>query len=148
MRFLVSMAVVMLWMVAAVVCGHASDDSASQNALGERLLKELWEMSRNRDIPGLEKMLAKGFQSVHQDGAHDRDQEIKLLKKLKLGEYKLSNIKVTRNGPVIVVTYLVRAPETIHGERLSAKAAPRLTVFLKTDAGWQWMAHANLKAIK
>ena len=60
----------------------------------------------------------------------------------------MSGFKATQNGPVIVVTYLVTVAETIDGKRLSKAPAPRLTVFLKTDKGWQWLAHANLHPLK
>lgn len=99
-------------------------------------------------MDAIDKTIAKGFQSVHQFGANDREQEMKLIKNLKLGKYTLSNIKITQNVPVIVATYLVSVGETIKGERLSTKPTPRLSVFLKTDSGWKWIAHANLKPLK
>jgi len=85
---------------------------------------------------------------VHDDGARNREQEIELLKGLNIGEYTLSNFEVTQNGPVIIATYFVSVEETIEGKRLSTKPAPRLSVFLKTDSGWQWTAHANLNPLK
>ena len=42
----------------------------------------------------------------------------------------------------------VSVEETIEGKRLSTKPAARLTIFLKTDSGWQWIAHANLNPLK
>jgi len=59
----------------------------------------------------------------------------------------LSDIKITRNGPVIIATYSVSVAETIEGKRLTHRPAPRLIVFLKTAHGWQWIAHANLKPL-
>lgn len=96
----------------------------------------------------IEKTTAEGFQSVHQYGSNTREQEIKLIKTLNLGEYTLSDIEITQNGPVIVATYLVSVAETIKGTRLSQKPSTRLSVFLKTDSGWKWIAHANLKLLK
>jgi len=55
---------------------------------------------------------------------------------------------VTHVGPVTIVSYFASAPETIEGKRLSIKPAARLSVFLKTDSGWQWIAHANLNPLK
>jgi len=96
----------------------------------------------------IEKTMAKGFQSVHQYGSNSREQEIKLIEGLKLGQYTLSNIKITRDGPVIVATYFVSVEETIKGERLPKNPAARLSVFLKTDSGWKWISHANLEPLK
>ncbi|MBW1771211.1 MAG: nuclear transport factor 2 family protein [Deltaproteobacteria bacterium] len=102
--------------------------------LGEKLVRQLWADIKDRNTEGAGKMIAQGFQSVHQDGARNREQEIGLIKELDLGKYNLSDFTVTQNGPVI-------------GKRLSTEAAPRLDVFLKTDSGWQLIAHANLKPL-
>jgi len=126
----------------------ADQKAGHEKELGEKLLRQLWADIKESDMVAIEKKIAKGFQSVHQYGAANREQEIKLLKGLKLGKYILSNIRITRNGPVIVATYLVSVEETIKGKRLTKKPAPRLSVFLKTDSGWKWMAHANLKPFK
>jgi len=126
----------------------ANQEVATEKGLGEKLLRQLWADMKKPDMEVIEKTIAKGFQSVHQYGSNNREQEIKLIKDLKLGKYTLSNIKITRNGPVIVATYFVSVEETIKGKRLSKKPAPRLSVFLKTDSGWKWIAHANLKSLK
>jgi hypothetical protein len=126
----------------------ANQEVATESVLGEKLLHQLWANMKKPDIKMIEKTIAKGFQSVHQYGSSNREQEIKLIKGLNLGKYTLSNINITRNGPVIVATYFVFAEETIKGKRLSKKPAPRLSVFLKTDSGWKWIAHANLKPLQ
>lgn len=126
----------------------AKQEAAAEQGLGEKLLRQFWENMQKSDMEQIEKTLAKGFQSVHQYGAHNREQEIELIKGLKLGNYILSNIEVTRNGPVIVASYFVSVEETIKGERLQKKPEPRLTVFLKTGSDWQLIAHANLRPLK
>ena len=119
-----------------------------EKGVGEKLLRQIWTDMKKPEIKVLEKTLAKGFQSVHQYGANNRKQEIELIKGLNLGEYKLSKIKITRNGPVVIATYFVSVAETIKGKRLLNKPAPRLSIFLKTADGWKWIAHANLKPLK
>lgn len=126
----------------------ANQKAADEKALGEKLLRQLWENMEQKDMEMVEKTIAKGFQSVHEFGPNNREQEIEMIRGLNLGKYTLSKIKITRNGPVIVATYFVSAEETIEGERLSKKPAPRLSVFLNTDDGWKWIAHANLKPLK
>ena len=121
---------------------------ANATSLGEKLLSQLWVDMQKPDMERIEKTTAKGFQSVHQYGSSTREQQIELIKTLNFGEYTLSDVEITRNGPVIVATYLVSVEETIKGKQLSKKPAPRLSVFLKTDSGWQWIAHANLKHLK
>lgn len=107
----------------------ANQEVATEKGLGEKLLRQLWADMKKPDMEVIEKTIAKGFQSVHQYGSNNREQEIKLIKGLKLGKYTLSNIKITRNGPVIVATYFVSVEETIKGKRLSKKPAPWLSVF-------------------
>ena len=122
-----------------------NDNLVTHPQVAEKVLQQLWADMKNQDIEAIEKTIAKGFQSVHQFGSNNREQEIDLIKGLNLGNYILSDIKITQNGPVIVATYFVSVEETIEGKRLTKKPAPRLSVFLKTDSGWQWIAHANLK---
>ncbi len=126
----------------------ANQEVATEKGLGEKLLSQLWADMKKPDMEMIEKTMAKGFQSVHQYGSNSREQEIKLIEGLKLGQYTLSNIKITRDGPVIVATYFVSVEETIKGERLPKNPAARLSVFLKTDSGWKWIAHANLEPLK
>ena len=126
----------------------ANQEVATEKGFGEKILRQLWADMKKPDMEVIEKTIAKSFQSVHQYGSNNREQEIKLIKGLRLGKYTLSNIKITRNGPVIVATYFVSVEETIKGKRLSKKPALRLSVFLKTDSGWKWIAHANLKPLK
>ena len=140
------LALVFVYVFINQVCVIAEDAGNSQS-LGEKLVRQLWEDMKKTDMKVLEKKIADGFQSVHQYGASNREQEIKLLNGLKLGEYILSDIQITQNGPVIVATYFVSVEETIKGKRLSKEPAPRLSVFLKTDSDWQWIAHANLKPL-
>ncbi len=125
----------------------AAQEAVSEAGTGEKLVRQLWSSIKKTDIKSLEKKMAEGFQSVHQDGANNRAEEIELIKNLKLGEYTLTDFHVTRNGPVIVATYFVSVEETIEGRRLTKRPAPRLSVFLKTDSGWKWIAHANLKPL-
>ncbi len=128
--------------------GVIAQGSTTELALGEDLVRELWNDFKTQNISALEKKIAAGFQSIHEDGARDAEAELKLLRELNLGQYTLSNFKVTQVGPAIIVSYFVSAEETIEGKRLSTKPAARLTIFLKTDTGWQWIAHANLNPLK
>jgi len=137
-----------LTLVFTIISAVANQAVATEASLGENLLIQLWENMKKPDIEAIENTMADGFQSVHQYGANNRAQQIELIKGLKLGKYDLSNIQITRNGPVIVATYFISVAETIKGKRLLKTPAPRLSLFLKTDSGWKWMAHANLKPLE
>ena len=143
------LALILFFAFPAVNSGRVmAGEPAGEIGLGEKLVRQLWADMKAKNIEALEKMIARGFQSVHEDGARDRAEEIRLVKGLNLGDYTLSDFKVTRNGPVIVVTYFVSVPETIDGKRLSIKPAARLSAWLKTGIGWQWIAHANLNPLR
>ncbi|MCL5036887.1 MAG: nuclear transport factor 2 family protein [Chloroflexi bacterium] len=126
----------------------AADNPASSASLGENLEKQMWADIKAKNWPVVEKKIAKGFQSVHEDGAIGRDEEIKLLKGLNAGKYKFSKFKVTQNGPVIVVTYFISVEETIGGKKLSTAPSARQSVWLNAGDGWQWVSHANLNPLK
>lgn len=142
--------VVMMTIVFLIISqsGVIASGSTTELALGEDLVRELWNDFKTQNISSLEKKIAPGFQSIHEDGARDAEAELKLLKEQNLGEYTLSNFKVTQVGSAIIVSYFVSVKETIDGQRLSSKPAARLTIFLQTDNGWQWIAHANLNPLK
>lgn len=119
----------------------------AETSLGEKLEMQMWEDMKHRNYTAVEKNIAEHFQSIHTFGALTREAEIQLIKDLYLGSYEISNVKVTENGDTIVVTYMISVPEKIKDVNLSAKPAPRMSVWQKINDNWQWIAHANLKEI-
>ena len=122
-------------------------DNGISGSLGEQLVREFWTAMKTQDVEALDDMLAPGFQSVHSDGARDRATQLDLISGLDLGEYTLTEFEVTRVGASVVVTYMVSVEETLAGVRTSSTPAPRLTIWVMTENGWQLAAHANLKAM-
>ncbi len=123
--------------------------SAAEIHQGEKLVRQLWMLIKENNVKKMAKTMGPGFQSIHEDAARDRQAELRVLEKVDIGKYKLSNFKVTQNGPVIIATYFVSVEETIKGKRLSAtKSAARMSAWLKTDSGWKWIIHANLRSLK
>ncbi len=128
--------------------GIIAGESEGKFSPGEKLVRALWAGMKAGNVEVIEKMTAPGFQSIHEDGSRSRTEELQLIKGAKFGGYTLSNLKVTQNGPVITVTYFVSVEETIKGKRLPAtKPAARLSAWLKTDSGWKWIIHANLRSL-
>ncbi len=144
-KLVVIMTVVFLVISQSIVIAQ---ECTTELNLGEDLVRELWNDFKTQNISALEEKIAPGFQSIHQDGARDAEAELKLLEELNLGEYTLSNFKVTQVGPAIIVSYFVSVEEIIEGKRLSREPAARLSIFLKTDSIWQWIARANLNPLK
>lgn len=129
-----------------ILAGPAALFAQDGTSEGEKLERQMWSDFKAKDWPAVDAKIAAGFQSVHRDGPHDRAGEIALIKGLTLGDYTLTDFKVTPNGDDLVVTYWVSVPETIDGKRLSSKPAMRMSVWEHGPTGWQWIAHANLKA--
>jgi hypothetical protein len=124
-----------------------SSPLSAEMSLGEKLETQMWEDMKYQNFSAVESNIADHFQSIHTFGALTRDEEIKLIKDLYLGSYQISNVKVTENENTIVVTYMIAVQEKIQNITLSAKPAPRMSVWQKIDGKWQWIAHANLKEI-
>lgn len=125
----------------------ASGVAIAAQADGEKMVRNLWALFAAKQWDKVEAMTSPAFQSVHTFGAKGKAAEMKLLRKVNLGPYELSRFKVTHQGTVVLVSYFVSVGETIKGKRLNKEPSPRLTVFIKTDKGWQWLAHANLKYV-
>jgi len=100
-------------------------------------------------MAAVERTLSQGFQAVHTDGVSDREGELGLIRNLKLGSPALTDFKTTRNGPTLVVTFKVNAPdEVLGGKSLGEGTHERLSVWLDTESGWQLIAYANLAPFK
>jgi uncharacterized protein DUF4440 len=127
--------------------GLAAQSPANPESKGEALERQIWADMKSRNWTSLRAKIAPGFQSVHPDGPRDKAGELALIKGLHLGKYKLKDFDVTQSGDSLIVTYWISVQETIDGERLSTKPAQRMSVWKKTAAGWQWIAHANLNPL-
>lgn len=122
--------------------------SGAKTSEGERLEREMWEAMKAANHSQLEKKIAEDFQSIHRDGPRNRQQELELIKNLKLGNFTLSNFKAKEHGDIITVTYTASANETIDDRHLSEKSSPRMSVWRRDKHHqWQWIAHANLESL-
>jgi len=118
---------------------------AAEEDLGAKLIRKFFADAKSHDLPAIERTLAEGFQSVHTDGARDRDSELEIIRSIKLGTLTLGNFKTTRNGPVMVVTFEVDARgEILDGKDVGEGSHERMAVWLETSSGWQLIAYANL----
>lgn len=134
--------------VFALVCALPLRAAEPAGQTGEKLVRQLFSDMKSANIPAIRRIISPAFQSIHQDGARNRDQQIELVKGLNMGAPVLGDFVETRNGSVLVVTYTVKVEETVGGKQLTGKPARRLTVFQETPDGWRWIAHANLQAMQ
>lgn len=139
-----TVAIVFLMLILSMSC---NSQVQSEKVDGEDLVKRVWKAMKSADMEYIENILAPGFQSIHQDGARNRDDEIKLIKGLNMGEYVLDTFVITQNENTMNVTYFVNVTETIDGKTITKRSA-RLSIFSKTSDGWKWFSHANLVPMK
>ena len=108
-----------------------------------KLERQMWGYARDKNWDKLEAGLAPGYQSVDQHSAIGLKAALAALKKMNLSDVTLSDFKVTRTGPAVVVSYKAQLAETIDGKRVPRQTAPRVSVWVKTDKGWLTIMHAN-----
>jgi len=125
-----------------------AEETEDFEKLGQKMTEDVWVLMKAGNVDQLKEMMADGFQSLHQDGSRNLDEQLALIAGLSLGEYKLTDFKVTMAENTIVATYFVSVRETIDGERLDSEPAPRMTVFVKVGDNWKWLAHVNMKPLK
>lgn len=110
---------------------------------GEELENRFWQAVKDKKWSEVEKLQAPFFQSIEVTGVHDKIQEIQALSGLNVNSFTISDMKVTKEADICVVTYVIELAETIQGERIAVKAY-RISVWQNFDGVWQLIAHANL----
>lgn len=137
--------IVLIGLILAIVIIFSCDNK-SVDVDGDVLVKEVWKAMKECNIDFIDNIMDPAFQSVQQDGARNRAEEIELIKGLNMGDYTLTDFFVTKNANTMNVTYFVEVMETIDEVDLTKRSA-RMTVFSKTPEGWKWISHASLVPI-
>jgi inhibitor of cysteine peptidase len=116
-------------------------------ALGEDLVTAYFDALQAGDADQVAALLAPAFQIVRATG--ERFDATTYLDNLPAIEsYELSDLRVTRDGGVLVVAYMARTDTTLDDGKADLGApAPRLTVFQEIDGAWKLLAHANFASV-
>ena len=69
------------------------------------------------------------------------------MRQLNPGKVIITESKTTKQGAQVIVTYKASVEETIDGKAMSSLPAVRQSVWQYTPAGWQWIAHSNLRPL-
>ncbi len=133
-----------LCLLLMVCAGRAADKATDSATEGERLVRRIFTLFQGQHWSELDEVLAPGFQSIHQDGIRDRDEEMRYLMGRRLSSFSLADFKTTMNGPVMIVTYTATIQESVGDKRSSTAPSQRMSVFVNTHRGWRWVAHASL----
>lgn len=128
---------------AAVWANEANDKEA------KTLIENWFAAMKNQQIDKAGEFLAPQFVSIHTDGkVRNKEQELKLIKNLKLKNYDLTNFKFSQpNDDTIIVTYKDKSAEMIDKKEIVKKSAGRMAVLQKQNNKWIIIAYANLDQI-
>ena len=136
----------LLSVVFAIVFLFGAGVVGAEDVDGEKLVRQLWKISATKKWAENRELLAPAFQSLHWFGAMDGPQELELLQNVDFKKFELTDFKITRQDNVIIATYRASVTETIRGERVTMINAPRMTIFIRSDKGWQWLSHAVIRS--
>lgn len=116
-------------------------------ALGEELVRELWNNIAEDNTVEIIQCMGEGFQSIHPSCGLDGSGEAEFLSLMELGDYSLEDIKATLNGSTVIVTYSVRTHQRVVGETISSAPSSRLCAWNYKDGEWEWILHADLREL-
>jgi len=112
-----------------------------------KLENQMWTYARDKKWSELKAGLSTAYQSINEHGSIELKAALEALGEMNLSDFVLSDFKITRSGPVVVVSYYAQVAETIDGKRFQRDRAPRMSIWLQTDQGWVTIAHANFNAL-
>jgi hypothetical protein len=130
--------------VAAAAAGSPSTPAAAERA--EALVTKFFDLLEEPDVPGLRTFLSPAFVLQRANGTWS-DKAAYLEDPAIVESYAIQNLEARRTGPVIVTRYDVVVDSTIDGQQQATDPAPRLSVFVKGDRGWQLAAHSNFNTL-
>lgn len=111
-------------------------EGVTRHQMGEILLKEIWDAVQAKNMNLLNQKIADEFQSLDQDGARNRTQELDFLQGLNITSRVFSDVKATRRGALLIVTYML--------EMNGGVPSPCLSVFMQQPNNtWLWVAQAQ-----
>lgn len=126
---------------------QAKRDARSSDELAQDLVERFLDLLVGKpDIEGLRKFLSPAFLRQGADGTSSTKAEYLDSTPAVIAHYEIQDLEATRSGPVLVARYDVVTEEMLGGNQAKTEPAPRLTVFVKGDHGWQVIAHSNFNA--
>lgn len=152
-RTRVGRAVVAVTIATTSVVGFAASASADVSPQqqrnveqGEQLVSKFLDLLHGPDTAGLAKFLSPAFLLQRANGEWS-DKLGYLNDPAVVESYEIQDLWATRVGDNLVTRYQVVVDSTIDGQEQPTDPAPRMSVFVKGDRGWQLLAHSNFNAI-
>lgn len=124
----------------------ATATPADDVALGTKLVTRFFDALQAGDRDAVGAILAPAFQLMRANG--ESFDAGNYLDNLPVYEaYTLREVRVTRDGDVLVVAYQAATDTTLDGGAADYGApAPRLSTFQQIDGAWKLLSHANFAA--
>lgn len=120
-----------------------NSDGTDSDSTGEKLVKELFKDIEQSNISALRSRISGNFQCISESGITNRKGEIKAIQDSELEDFELSEFHSTRQNDTLVVTYKLKSDKSVGGEDAEDEPVNQLSVFVKTDSGWEWIVKAS-----
>ena len=114
-----------------------------QNTLAESLEQKTLDLIQAGDWPALDAMIAPECQFVTNGGVFDKPRAMALMQGMKLTGTKMRNVKATRSGDSLVVSFELACTELIDGKPQSKDFSPRLSVWKKQGDAYRCVAYGD-----
>ncbi len=116
----------------------------SSTAWGRHLVGEFLDILKtDNPVPALTSFLNPVFQIQRTNGVR-QDKTSYLAKPSHIDGYELSQVRVTRSGTTIVVTYWIAVQgSVINGVKYTADPNPSMATFQFADGEWTMLSYAN-----
>jgi hypothetical protein len=119
---------------------------ADPTAAATPLVTRFFDLLAHKDLAGLERFLAPGFQVQRADGSSSGKAEY-LAKLSTIDTFSLSKLHATQAHGTLVVRYVAVVTGLVNGKPYTPGPAPRLSVFSWNGRRWQLAAHANFNPL-
>lgn len=143
-RILLGISIFLMTMTTSVWANQADQKAARE------VIENWFASMKAEDIAKAGSYLSPQFVSIHTDGkVRNKDQELELIKKLQMKNYKLTDFKYAEADNTIIVTYKDDGMEKIDSKSIESGPAGRMAVLQKDKNKDKWIiiAYANLDKI-
>jgi plastocyanin len=105
--------------------------------------ERMWTDFRGHKWDAVERLISPAFQSVRGDRVRNRAAELALLQQQDFKGRTPHAFKVTYSGDTAMVTYRILSYVKTPVGKLREINVMALSVWRRTNAGWQWIAHSE-----
>ncbi len=110
--------------------------SSHQETTGYHLVHSFWESVMRQDVESYSHKLSHNFQGLNTDGIYNRHDQITGLSGLTVTSFQLENLKTSRSGKTLVISYDFYAT----GDGIVS--GPSIDVWQKCDKTWKQISHS------